>query len=59
MSIIEANITIDLNSNANIESVVAQINEVLRSVNGKPSQINMTDTDNPIHSNPLNYRPGV
>jgi len=59
MSIIEANITIDLNADANIDSVISQINEVLRSVNGKSSQINITDTDNPIHSNPLNYRSGV
>jgi len=59
MSIIEASVTIDLNSSANIESVIAQINDVLQSVNGKQSQINITDTDNPIYSNPLNYRPGV
>ena len=59
MSIIEANITIDVEKDVNIEAVISQINDVLRSINGKPTQINMLDMDNPIHNNPLNYRPGV
>lgn len=59
MSMIEVNVTIDAEQGANIDSVISQINEVLRSVNGKSSQINVLDMDNPIHNNPLNFRPGA
>jgi len=59
MSIIEANITIDVEPGTNIDNIINQINEILRSVNGKSSQISMLEMDNPIHNNPLNFRPGV
>jgi len=57
--IIETNITVDLESGIDIQNVVMQINEVLRSVNGKSSDVNITDLENPIHNNPIKYRPGV
>ena len=56
MSIIETHITIDSNDDSNIESVIAQIQAVLREVNGKDTSINVVDMDNPISTNPLNYR---
>ena len=54
--IVETNITIDAKSDTNIDAVVDQINQLLMSVNGQSSQINVTNMDNPIHNNPINYR---
>jgi hypothetical protein len=59
MSIIEANITIDVEDGVDTSAIIAQIDALLSSVNNKPAQVNITDMDNPIHNNPINYRPGV
>jgi len=58
MSIVETNITIDSNGKEDMNLLVSQINELLRNVNGKESQVNMTDMDDPISNNPINYRVG-
>jgi len=59
MSIIETNIVIDVEDGVDVDMIVAQINTLLQTVNDKTSQVNVTDTDNPIHNNPINYRPGA
>ena len=56
MSIIEANITIDVEDNVDVSSILSQINQILSEINGKPTRTNVVDMDDPISSNPLNYR---
>jgi len=56
MSIIEANITIDLDGDVDISAVLSQIEQVISEINDKPTQSNIVDMDNPISTNPLNYR---
>jgi len=56
MSIIETNITIDVEDGVDVSSIISQIEQILSEVNGKPTQSNVIDMDNPISSNPLNYR---
>lgn len=53
MSSIEANITIDLPDNVDIQGYLIQIEEILTSFNGKPTHINVIEADNPITTSPI------
>ena len=55
MSIIEANITID-GGDEDMSLIISQIEQILQQINGKPMSANVIDMDNPITTNPLNYR---
>jgi len=56
MSIIEANITIDVEDDIDISMILSQIEQIVSKINDKPTQSNIVDMDNPISTNPLNYR---
>jgi len=59
MSIIEANITIDVEPDINIDIIISELNSLLSTANNKPSEVFVNNIDNPITNNPINYRPGV
>ena len=54
--IIETNITVDSVNNINISQLVADLEMVLRQANGQPTDTNITNMDDPISKNPINYR---
>jgi len=56
MSIIETNITIDVEDGVDVSSILSQIEQILSEINGKPTSSNVVDMDDPISTNPLNYR---
>lgn len=56
MATIEANITIDVPEEVNVEFIIAQIQEILSSFNGKQTNINVIETDNPITASPLRHQ---
>ncbi len=56
MSIIEANITIDVDEDVDMSALIDQIEQILGQVNNKPTRVSMVDMDNPISTNPLNYK---
>lgn len=57
--IIEANITIDVDGDFNIDVLTKQLETILGDVNGLPTDFNIVQMDNPISTSPLNYRVGV
>ena len=58
MSIIETNITIDVDEDIDVSQILAEIEQVLSQINNKPTRSNVIDMDNPVSTNPLNYRVG-
>lgn len=59
MSIIEANITIDIENEEDINLIVSELSNLLTAANNKQSEVFLNNVDNPITNNPINYRPGV
>lgn len=59
MSIIEANIIIDAKEGVDVSQILAQVEAILQEINNKPTSINVIDADDPITTNPLNYRVGA
>ena len=54
--IIELNVTIDDGAGVDPEVLASQIENILSEINGQPTDFNIVDMDNPISTNPLNYR---
>jgi len=56
MSIIETNIVVDINDPNVTPQIIAQLESILSSINGKPVEVNVINMDDPISMSPLNYK---
>lgn len=55
MSKIEATIKLNLPSGIDASEVISQIQKLLSSMNGRDTQINAVEVDNPISANPIHF----
>jgi len=55
MATIEANITLEISDEVNAQAIISQIQDAISSFNGKQTNINVIETDNPITASPLNF----
>ena len=53
MSSIEANITIDASEGTDLEQVITLIEQAISRLNGKNTQVNVVEVDNPTSFSPL------
>lgn len=55
MSVIEANIIIDLPDYVEISSIVAELQSIVSDMNGKNTHINVMNVDNPLSLSPTQF----
>ena len=55
---IEVNMTVDVDNNLDVESLVMEVQTILANINGEQTTVSVVNADNPITTNPLNFRVG-
>jgi len=58
MSIIEANLIIDLPDGVDFTSIVQEIQSSISMINGSDTKVNVSEMDNPLAINPINLPRG-
>jgi hypothetical protein len=56
MSIIEANITLDLKDGEDPSRIISLIKQMVSKLNGKETYINITEVDDPLSLSPLSMK---